>query len=84
MMDGTAQGLLIGEPEVNVAAMAAIVRDLVADGLDRIPGAAWLQARVDRTNLGPHERAALETLHRRLCERGSSLLDALGSSLGGW
>ncbi len=84
MMDGTAQGLLIGESAVDVAAMAAIVRDLVARGVDRIPSARWLRRRVRQAGLGPLDYGALETLRTRLCAQGSALLDALGAGDGGW
>ncbi len=84
MMDGTAQGLLIGEPTVDVAAMAAIVRELIAGGVDRIPSARWLRTRVRQAGLGPLDAAALETLRTRLCAQGSALLDTLGASDGGW
>ncbi len=78
MMDGTAQGLLIGEPAVDVAAMAAIVRDLVTGGVERIPSARWLRRRVRQAGLGPLDYAALETLRTRLLTQGSAFLDALG------
>jgi len=84
MMDGTAQGLLIGEPAVDVAAMAAIVRELVAGGVDCIPSARWLRRRVRQTDLGPLDYAALETLRTRLCAQGSAFLDALGAGDGRW
>ncbi len=84
MMDGTAQGLLIGGPAVDVAAMAAIVRDLIAGGVDRIPSARWLRRRVRQAGLGPLDYAALETLRTRLRAQGSALLDTLGVGDGRW
>lgn len=84
MMDGTTQGLLLREPEVDVAAMATIVQDLIAGGISQVRSARWLRARVRIAGLGPHECAALEALRTRLCEHGATLLGSFGIGLGGW
>jgi len=64
------------ESHVDLAAMARIVQDLLAGGEERLHDGRWLHARTAADGLGTHASAALETLRRRLCERGAALIDA--------
>ncbi len=61
------QSTLIMEPRVDIAAMAAIVRELVGDD-GRHRDARWLRERTTTAGLGTHACAALETLRARLHE----------------
>jgi len=61
------QGTQVMEPRIDIAAMAAIVRDLIGDD-DRERDARWLRERTTAAGLGTHACAALETLRARLHE----------------
>lgn len=81
METGTGMGgTLIMEPQVNVTAMADIVRTLIADaGLER--EVHWLHERTAAAGLGTHASAALEALHTRLYEGGVALSASIGDIL---
>jgi len=59
-------------PCVHVAAMAAIVRDLLAGGRDRVQDGPWLRERMRAAGLDRQECAALETLRARLRTGGTT------------
>lgn len=61
------QGTLVMEPQVDIVAMVAIVRELVGDE-GRGRDARWLRERTTAAGLGAHACAALETLRARLYE----------------
>jgi hypothetical protein len=77
MMHGSMNGALAPEPQINVAAMADIVKDLVAADRFQQQDGAWLRKRAAEARLNRQEYAALETLRVRLCELGPALLDAV-------
>ena len=64
------------EPQIDLTAMARIVRDLLAGGEERLHDGRWLHARAADDGVGTHACAALEALRQRLCERGAALVDA--------
>lgn len=72
---------MVGESQVNVAALADIVHDLVAGGLSRLQDDGWLDERATAAGLDAHERGALERLRLRLLD-GSAVL--LRASIGLW
>ncbi len=59
-------------PRVHVAAIAAIVRDLLVGGRDRLQDVPWLRERMRAASLDRQECAALETLHARLRTEGTA------------
>lgn len=61
-------------PLIDIAAMAAIVHELVDGGLSRVGDASWLRDRVAAAGLGPVECAALEALRGRLHIGGDALV----------
>ena len=67
---------LTPESQVDLAAMARIVQDLLAGGEERLHDGRWLHARAADDGVGTHACAALEALRQRLCERGAALVDA--------
>jgi hypothetical protein len=77
MMHGSMNGASAMEPQLNVAAMVDIVKDLVAGDRFRQQDGAWLRKRAAEAHLNRHEYAALETLRVRLCELGPALLNAV-------
>ena len=64
---------------VDVAAMADVVRELVAGGSSRVASGEWLRARAAAVDLTAHEHAALEALRTRLAG-GGGFLDALADN----
>ena len=62
------------EPHVHITAMAAIVRDLLAGGRDRLQDVPWLHSCIRAAGLDRHESAALEALRARLCAQGATEL----------
>ncbi len=71
-MTSALRGLTKGT-NVNVAAMADIVKDLVADGTITKDD-MWLRERVAAAHLTSHEYAALKALRERLVEQREALL----------
>jgi hypothetical protein len=69
------------QPQVNVATMAEIVKELLAGNEDQQQNGAWLHQRSRAAQLGDHEWTALETLRVRLCERGATLLDTVKATV---
>ncbi len=76
-MHASTGGRLAMEPQVNVAAMAEIIKELVAGEAFRLQDGGWLCRRAEAAGLGTHEYAALEALRVRLCERGATLQDTI-------
>jgi len=70
------------EPRVDIAAMAAIVRELIGDD-GRGRDARWLHERTTAAGLGTHACAALETLRMRLHEGRLSLSFSVWDILSG-
>ncbi len=61
------QGTVVMEPRIDIAAMGAIVRELIGDdGRDR--DVRWLRERTTAAGLGTQACAALETVRARLNE----------------
>lgn len=65
------------EPQINVAAMADIVRELISGDQREQRDSAWLRQHSGAAQLNEHEWAALEALRVRVCERGATLLDKI-------
>jgi len=82
--EGAGRGTIVGEPIVDVVAMAVIVRDMIAEGVDHLPSVEWLRGRVHAAGLGPSEHAALTTLRDRLHATGGHLLESLGATNDDW
>jgi hypothetical protein len=61
------------ESLLDVAAMAAIVHDLLAGGLSLLQDAQWLRERAEAAGLGLPEYEALEALRARLLQGGTTL-----------
>ena len=76
-MELAATDALIAEPPMNVAGMAALVRELLAGGEARRRDARWLRERALSLGLDTHEHAALETLRARLQADTASVLAAV-------
>ena len=64
-------------PSIQVAALAAIVEELIAGGSARLRDAYELRGRAMWLGLNRQERAAVEAMRVRLCEGGITGL-ALG------
>ena len=62
---------------VDVAALALIVRDLLAAGLPHAQGGAWLEERMAAALLDRHERGALAALQEGLRLGDRSLFDTV-------
>lgn len=67
------------EAQVNVKAIATIVRDLVAGGLSQLHDGCWLRDHRAAATLGQHEYAALEALGVRLSAGGAGAIDGTRS-----
>jgi len=68
-------------PPVRVAALAAIVEELLAGGAARLHSAGWLRTHPLRAGLSRQECEALEALRLRLC-RGA--ITELGAGVLQW
>ena len=71
-MTPTGYGAAALEPQINVAAMAHLVRALLG-GEQR--DSVWLRQHAVAAKLSEHEQAALEALRVRVCERGAAMGD---------
>jgi hypothetical protein len=65
--------------ELNVAAMASIVHDLLADGVSLLESAQWLLDRATAAKLRASEYEALESLRLRLLSSRATLLDGVSN-----
>ena len=74
MSDGIA-GELTTEPIVDLAAMAQIVRGLVAGGAALQRDGRWLRERAAAADLSAQACQALEAVRLKLCSAGAALLD---------
>lgn len=81
-MDGYIGGELAMVPVLDLAAMAAIVRELFAGGATRREDGRWLRARAVGAGLDANACDALEAMRLKLVAGGSSLLDATATL--GW
>lgn len=81
-MDGYLGGELAIEPALDLAAMAAVVRELFAGGARCREDGRWLRARAVAAGLDTHACDALEAMRLKLVAGGSSLLDATATL--GW
>ena len=64
-------------PHVDIAALALIVKDLVARGHACLQDGAWLDERMAAAGLGRHERGALVALREGLRLDDRSLFDTM-------
>lgn len=62
-------------PQVNVAALADVIHDLIAGGLSHLHDGRWLDKRATAAGLDRHEHSALEALRARLLEGGTLTMD---------
>lgn len=71
MMAASAEGELASGPVLDLAAMAAIVRDMCDGVPDRRGDSLWLRRRIEAAGLDVRARQALEALHARLVDGGT-------------
>ena len=84
VVESALQDLTALEPLVNVKAMARIVHDMIAPGVDRLPSMDWLRERIQEAHVSLCESAALTTLHDHLRAKGTTFLNELGNASDDW
>jgi hypothetical protein len=75
-MNQLTEDALTVDPALDLAAMATIVRDLLAAGATRRQDSLWLRNRAVAADLDPNACDALEAMRLKLIGAGSSILDA--------
>lgn len=75
----TTRQVLTVESQVNIAAIADIVQDLIQGGLAQLQDNRWLHNHRASGGLTPHEYTALEALGDRLSVEGVATLDGVKS-----